>query len=76
MSLENDNYNLANMLTKAGNELESLRAVSQQIEAMNNALIEANKTIRQLYELCPQCEGSVEEWLGQVLSFANDQDMP
>jgi|13_taG_2_1085334.scaffolds.fasta_scaffold11210_8 ligand-binding SRPBCC domain-containing protein len=31
MSLENDNYNLANMLTKAENELESLRAVSQQM---------------------------------------------
>jgi len=31
MRLENDNYNLANMLTKAENELESLRAVSQQM---------------------------------------------
>lgn len=44
-------------------------------EAMKNALIEANETIRQLYEICPQCEGSVEEWLGQVLPFANVERM-
>ena len=31
MSQENDNYNLANMLTQAERELESLRAVSQQM---------------------------------------------
>ena len=40
-------------------------------ESMREALAEADETIRQLYELCPQCEGTVEEWLGKVLPFAN-----